>query len=165
LRELEEALRALTPIPEHRVASGALGWCEVGIEDRTLLVPLRPLSARHLTYYQSTRRNLLTDVLKLRLARFGCSLLHTPHLHSLVAETADDDPNLRATCGSRSGSWRRAGCTTKRSTESPRWPRWGELRCLLAGAGRGEDRDDPDPLGAANRRTAFEHGDVSRPRD
>ncbi len=88
LRELEEALRALTPIPERRVAPSALGRCEVGIEDRTLLVPLRPLGARHLTYYQSTRRNLLPDVLELRLALRGCSLLHSPHLQSLVAESA-----------------------------------------------------------------------------
>ncbi len=84
MRQLEEALGALAPSPEHRVASSALSWCEVGIKDRTLLVPLRPLGARHLTNHQSTRKNLLTDVLELRLARLGCSLLHSPHLQSLV---------------------------------------------------------------------------------
>ena len=88
LGESEETLGALAPIPEHRVAPGALGRCEVGIKDRTLLVPLRPLGASHLTYHQNTRRNLLLDVLELRLARFGCSLLHSPHVQSLVAEAA-----------------------------------------------------------------------------
>jgi hypothetical protein len=47
--ELKEALRALAPIPERRVASSAFCLREVGIEDRTLLVPLHPLGARHLT--------------------------------------------------------------------------------------------------------------------
>ena len=88
LGESEETLGALAPIPEHRVAPGALGRCEVGIEDRTLLVPLCPLGASHLTYDQNTRRNLLLDVLELRLAVFGCSLLHSPHFQSLVAEVA-----------------------------------------------------------------------------
>lgn len=49
LREPEEALGALAPIPERRVASSAFCRGEVGIEDRTLLVPLRPLGERHLT--------------------------------------------------------------------------------------------------------------------
>jgi hypothetical protein len=86
LSELEEALGALTPIPERRVASSAFCWGEVGIEDRTLFVPLRPLGARHLTNHQSTGGNLLTDLLELRLALRGCSFLHSSHLQSLVAE-------------------------------------------------------------------------------
>jgi hypothetical protein len=49
LREPKQALGALAPIPERRVASSAFRWGEVGIEKRTLLVPLRPLGARHLT--------------------------------------------------------------------------------------------------------------------
>jgi hypothetical protein len=80
LRVLKEALRAVTPIPQHRVASSALCWREVRFEDRTLLVPPRALGARHLTDDQHTRRNLLAYVLELRLARLGCSLLHSPHL-------------------------------------------------------------------------------------
>jgi hypothetical protein len=49
LREPNDAFGALAPIPERRVASSAFCWGEVGIEDRTLLVPLHPLGARHLT--------------------------------------------------------------------------------------------------------------------
>jgi hypothetical protein len=86
LCEPEEALGALAPIPKRRVASGAFRSGEVGIEDRTLLVPLRPLGAGHLTNHQSTRRNLLTDVLELRLALLRCSLLHSPHPQSVVTE-------------------------------------------------------------------------------
>jgi ribosome-associated heat shock protein Hsp15 len=98
LPELEETLRALTTIPEHRVASSALGGCEIGIECRTLPFPLRPLGPRHLTNHQSTRGNLLTDVLELRLARLGRSLLHSSHPLSLVARAADHDPGLASYC-------------------------------------------------------------------
>ena len=88
LGESEETLGALAPIPEHRVAPGALSRCEVGIENRTLLIPLRPLGTSHLTNDQSTRRDLLLDVLELRPAVLGCSFLHSPHFQSLVAEVA-----------------------------------------------------------------------------
>jgi hypothetical protein len=49
LREPEETLSALAPIPKRRVASCAFCRGAVRIEERTLLVPLRPLGARHLT--------------------------------------------------------------------------------------------------------------------
>ena len=85
LRELEpQALGTLAPVSERRVAPGALCLREVGIEDRALLVPLRPLGTRHLTNHQSTRRDLDTYVLELRLASLSCSFLHSPHRQSLV---------------------------------------------------------------------------------
>ena len=84
--EPEKALGALAPIPERRVAANAFCSGEAGIEARVLLVPLCPLGVRHLANHESTRGNLLTDVLELRLTLRGCSLLHSPHLESLVAE-------------------------------------------------------------------------------
>ena len=74
----------MTPIPEDRVASRALWSREGGLEHAALLRPFRPLGARHLPNHKSTRGDLLADVLELRPALRGCSLLHIPHQHSLV---------------------------------------------------------------------------------
>jgi hypothetical protein len=70
----------LAPIPKQRLASSAFRLCEARLDGRPVLVPSSPLGARHLTNHERTRRDLFMDVLKLRLALFGGSLLHSPHL-------------------------------------------------------------------------------------
>jgi hypothetical protein len=82
----EQTLGALAPLPEQRVASCALSLREVGLEHRVLLVPPHPLGTRHLTNHESARGDLRTDVLQLRPPVLSCSVLHSPHLQSVVAE-------------------------------------------------------------------------------
>jgi hypothetical protein len=75
------ALRS-SPRLESGGPSGALGWCQLGVDRGVLARPPFPLTKRHLADHQLTCRDLLADVVESPPAGHGRSLSgRQSHLH------------------------------------------------------------------------------------